>query len=582
MVAWLQDGGTPPVPPAPILVVVLPFESPDGSEEDEFMALGLTEVVAAQLSRLRAVAVPIVHPASAWRGPRGSWAEMAEQYAGKPWAQVARELGADAVVRGRIQRSGGNLRLELQLFDAAERHPPWSRTLHFGGTELAHLQREASKAIAAALNVAVSPSERAVLEHLPTTNPEAYQLYLQGRALEVREAFRHGIPASAESWQGAHSLYVRARELDPTFALARARASFTALAITVYGSDRTRARLDQARLEAEAALRLHPGLPEAHEALAYYWSFNEEYLKAAEEMKHAIAGLPNFGDLHVGLAMFLRELGRWEEAVHAHEVGIEFDPRHRGAHFEAALTFYRMRRYPESIRKWDRVIELDPSDPFPHLVRGYTYQRLEGTVDSLEAALTRIPSGWDDGGIATWARFTALRNQRRFADAVAMLDSSTHSICRDWFVFRPLSLMRASLLDELGQHALAQTSYEEARRLLEDSVAAHPRNSGMRVALGLAYAGLGRRTDAIREAKTVAELLPPWDGHSAATAALGGAVEVYTRIGETDAALQLLEVLLAVPAGREVSIPLLLNEPLYDPLRSDPRFDRMVERFSTF
>jgi tetratricopeptide (TPR) repeat protein len=396
----------------------------------------------------------------------------------------------------------------------------------------------------------------------------------------VHDAFRHGIPASTESWQGAHSLHARARDLDPDFALARARVAYTAMALVEYGGDGTWPRRDQARLEAEAALRLHPGLPEAHEALAYYWARDREYARAAEEIESAIAGFPNSGELHRVLALIFHYHGRWDEAVRAIEAAIRYDPRHRGAHRQAAQTFTQMRRYTDAIRHLDRMISLDGSDPLPHRIRGYVYQRLEGNVDSLEAALARLPTGHDARGIATWYHFTVLRNRRRYVDALALLDSANHPISRSGLVFRPVTLMRASILDDLGQHTLARLNYESARSLLEDSVAAHPRNAGMRVALGLAYAGLGRKADAIREARSAAELRSPSLGHPEATAALGGAVEIYTRLGETDSALQLLEVLLALPAGREASVPLLRNDPIYDPLRGDPRFETMLQRYT--
>jgi tetratricopeptide (TPR) repeat protein len=398
--------------------------------------------------------------------------------------------------------------------------------------------------------------------------------------MALADAFRHGIPTSTESWQGAHSLYARARELDPNFALARARMAYTAIGLVEYGGDGTRARRDQARLEAEAALRLHPGLPEAHEALAYYWGHERDYARAAEQMESAIAMLPNSGELRRVLALLLRLLGRWDEAVREIDAALRYDPRHRRAHREAALVFIQMRRYTDAIRHLDRVISLDDSNPGPHLMRGVTYQRLEGTVDSLAAALARIPAGWDVDGMRTWFRFSVIRNQRRLTEALAVLDSAAHPISRDGAAYRPVTLMRASILEELGQHAPARANYESARTLLEDSVAAYPRNAGMRVALGLSYAGLGRRTDAVHEARTAAELLSPWEGHPAATAALGGAVEVYARLGETNLALQLLEVLLAVPAGREVSVPLLRTDPIYDPLRGDPRFQNMLQRYA--
>ena len=102
----------------------------------------------------------------------------------------------------------------------------------------------------------------------------------------------------------------------------------------------------------------------------------------------------------------------------------------------------------------------------------------------------------------------------------------------------------------------------------------------MRIALGLAYAGLRRRADAMREARTATEIVPLTESTPIATAFMGGAVEIYARLGEADAALELIEMLLAMPAGREISVPLLRVDPVYDKLRSDPRFNALLDRFS--
>jgi tetratricopeptide (TPR) repeat protein len=127
------------------------------------------------------------------------------------------------------------------------------------------------------------------------------------------------------------------------------------MAIVTNAGDRTlQARRDQARLEAEAALRLQPDLPEAHAALADYWVFEEDHLAAVAQFEQALAGFPNSGDLRLRLALSLRALGRWEEAVRELQQAIRSDPRNRGAYFEAALTYSRLRRYQDAIDDWDR------------------------------------------------------------------------------------------------------------------------------------------------------------------------------------------------------------------------------------
>jgi serine/threonine-protein kinase len=140
--------------------------------------------------------------------------------------------------------------------------------------------------------------------------------------------------------------------------------------------------------------------------------------------------------------------------------------------------------------------------------------------------------------------------------------------------------MRAQALEHMGNLTGARASYDAARRLLEDSVAAHPRDPRIHIALGLAYAGLHRRAEARREARTAMDLAPVSVSPVAATAHMGGAVEIYAQLGDVDAALELMELLLAMPAGREASVPLFRLDPTYDRLRSDPRFEALLARFS--
>jgi tetratricopeptide (TPR) repeat protein len=233
------------------------------------------------------------------------------------------------------------------------------------------------------------------------------------------------------------------------------------------------------------------------------------------------------------------------------------------------------------------VIAADPADPLPQVIRGYNYLRL-GDLDSLDAAIRRIPLGVDAGGDAgprargmiLFGHYTAHRVAGRHAEALASLDSARHAISVDELLYRPVVLMRAQTLEGMGDDMRARSAYEAARALLEDSVAAHPRDARMRIALGLAYAGLHRRADARREALTATELVPVSDNSPGATAAMGGAVEIYAQLGDADAALELLELLLAMPAGREISVPLLRLDPTYDSLRSDPRFEALLVRFS--
>ncbi len=549
----------------PRIVAVLPFDDPGNPSDSRYLGVGIADAVASHLGVLGTVAVPTVPP------------QLNDRASGVTSGGKEPE---PTIVTGSVRRTDDGVWLEIRLLEAGTGRQLWTRSFGNAGTELLELQRAVSQAVVAALRLELTDSERTSLARLPTSNSEAYEHFLRARAIDLTSSSRDGPPPAIESLQRAQSSYARARTLDPEFAPARARLALSHMEIALR-YDTTQARRDQGRLEAEAALRLWPKLSEAHEALVSYWDLAGEPARAFDELQLAIADAPNRGYLHLRLGLRLRRMGRWEEAVSEFEHAIRLDPDRAAGHTTAAVTFSRMRRYEDAVKHWDRVIALDPSgDPTPHIIRGHAFLRLEGSVDSLEAALTRVPASRDDRGMTTFARYTVLRIQRRPADAIRLLDGAQHPISWDEVLYRPVTLLRAPMLRDIGDHAGSRESYEAARAMLVESVAAHPEEPSIRIALSLAYAGLGRRAEAIREARQAIAIAPLVTDNVRATAAMGGAIEVFAQLGEHDAALELLELLLAIPAGREVSVPLLKIDPMFDPLRGDPRFGAMMERFS--
>jgi serine/threonine-protein kinase len=549
---------------------MLPFDDLSDARSAHHLAVGLSDAIATNLSRLRGVIVPgypsspLVRTVSAKRPP-----------------EIATDIGASAVVTGTVRRVDDRMRVEVYLFDARSnkrlRMHRYDRAL----SDLVGVPHEATRAILAALDVDVSAAERESLGRLPTSDARAYDTYLRGRAVEL-DGLARGAPGTlaTENLRLAQSFYSRARDLDPSFAVARARLA----AMLIRGAatyDTMPARWEQSRLEAETALRLEPDLTEAHAALATYWSFGrKDMAKAVDALERAIDGSPNRADLHLRLGNANVVAGRWDEAVAAYERATRVDPRNPTPPTQAAFTYLRMRRDEDAMRAFDRAIALAPDNRMLRVIKGHTYLRWRGTVDTLAVVLRSVPADWDPDGMTTWARYTVLRVQRRYAEALAMLDSSRSALSRDGLVYQPTALMRAQCYEALGDRVKARSHYEAARAMLGDSVRAHPTDASIRVVLGLTYASLGRPQDAVREARRAMDLAPLSENSPGATAFMGVAVEVFGRVGELDTAFELLELLFAMPAGREVTIPYLRLWPGFDPLRNDPRFDQLLRRFT--
>ena len=561
----------------PRTVAVLPFRNASADTATDYLGQAMADALAVELARLHSVMVP------------ADVSGLDDSENAIPLRDAARELRAAAVIHGSVRRSADRIRVDVQVADSARGRRPWTRSYDLPASDLIAVERAVLADVIAALRLRVTAAERARLRRSPTNRAEAYELYLRGRATELR-ASAMSRAARRDALLLAQSFYARARDVDPGFALARARLALTYIpAGPRYdrpGPDpqlavHSRAQLDQARLEAETALRADPELPEAHEALAMYWDRGQqEVAKAGEEIKLAIRGFPNSADYHLMLGDNYRRQGRWEEAVEQLQRAMQLEPRSPIPAASAAMTYSRMRRYEQSVKAWDRALALAPDNALFKVIRGSVFIRWQGTADTLAAAVRAIPHNLENDKVLTSARFQVARVQRQWPAAlVAVNEAMTESIGDDMF-YRPRALLRAEIYEALGDRARARSDYEAARALLVDSLTKRPDDVRLHIALGLAYAGLGRKPQAIAEARRAMQLVPLAQSSPGGTNAIAGAAEIFTKAGDTNAALDLLELMFSIPAGREVSVPLLRVDPTYDPLRSDPRFQRLLQRFS--
>jgi len=403
-----------------------------------------------------------------------------------------------------------------------------------------------------------------LMKRKPTENAEAYQFYLRGREYE-----RTGPNAAADT------LYRRALAIDSTFALARARLAVVHMS---FANRPDPARIEMGRQEATAALRTQPGLADAHYALGLYWQRRHDPNRALAEFAIARNGLDDSGELDAEIGTSYRSLGRWNEAITAFERALSRDPRNIVYAPALALTYGRVRRYRESTRTWSRHIALTPDAYTSMRIKGWAYTRWDGTTDTLAAALQRLPPELDDAGMSTYSRVYVARLRRRPSDMLAALNASRHTVADDENLYTPYSLLRGLAYTDIGDSLRARAAFDSARAMMEDSVAVHPGDSRLHIALGMALAGLGRREDAIRSAQRAMALAPISADIVRATCFMGSAAEIFAFLGENDAALRLLDQLLSMPAGREASVPLLRADPAYDHIRSDPRFEQMLQR----
>jgi serine/threonine-protein kinase len=548
-------------------IAVLPFDNLSSAKENEFLAGGLQDAVITQLTQVADLRVVSRQSVRAYAG------------SSKPLRQIAQELGVGTILQASVQMVGQRARVTAQLIDAKTDRHLWANEYERDGTDLFALQNEIGLAIVGALRAELTAGERDRLTRPPTNSPEAYTFYLQGRQYQERPpgtgtlALALGEP----ELRAAESLYRRALALDSNFALAHAQLALVQGALMGY--DRAPGRREEMRAEAETALRLQPGLPEAHLAIGGYWAVEGDRGRALAEYELARRGLPNDGKVARMIAMIHRRQGRWREVLAGLERAATLDPRDGATSINLAWTYQAMGRCQDAVRTWDNAIELAPDNYRFVMERGRAFVRCYGNTDSLAAALRRIPADFDPEGQITLARADLARLRRRPGDALAAFQTMRPEVLEgdDLDNISYITLIRAEARAALGDTALARIDYDSARAILDRAIEREPNSAVLHVQHALASVGSGRTQDAIREARKSLELLPVGKDAFNAPLIMRFTAEIYARAGDADAAVDLFEQLRALP-NIWFSFPELRLDPRWDPLRRNARFQRLIAR----
>jgi tetratricopeptide (TPR) repeat protein len=272
-------------------------------------------------------------------------------------------------------------------------------------------------------------------------------------------------------------------------------------------------------------------------------------------------------------------MGRWDDAVRELEFALDKDPRDVTSAADLATTYSRLRRYEESAKMWDRYLALAP-DAYPGMIiRGNVYLRWQGTVDTLASTLKRMPPEWRTRSVQTRVLIARIRNQPQ--EALAALNEARR-VADDPSTFQVHALLRAQIYGDMRDSTRMRAYYDTARIMLEDSVAAKPGDSRRQISLGLAYAGLGRAEEAKHAAEKAMEIMPPSRTVPLGTTVMRGAAEIFALIPQyRSRAIDLLDQLMQMPAGREASVPLLRVDPAWNPIRNDRRFQELLARYSS-
>ncbi|MFZ1218991.1 MAG: protein kinase [Chthoniobacterales bacterium] len=542
-------------------IAVLPFENLSEDPANALFASGLHDDVLVNLSKLGDLRVISRNSVLQYRGvPHDLRA-------------IGTALNVYAILEGSVRRSGNRARLNVQLINTGTGAQIWAENYDREITDVFAIQSDLAAHIASALQANLSPGERARLQRSPTRSGQAYLLYIE--ANEIAHYW-----AVQEDMGKAEKLFEEAIQLDSGFALAFAQLSQLEMSINE-AYDPAPARYEKALASAKAALRLQPDLPEAHMALGKCyakegWSGAAiDADKAMAEFAIALWGSPNDPNILTAIARVERHQGKWAESTAHLEKAASLDPntveRWHRLFFNHEIT----RNFAAAWEALDRVLALQPDSWYYYSHQAYLQYFWKGDLSLVEKMLSRPRSGTGPEGFYTTGLYGCYKLLRRYDEAeTVLLEDPQEKFNRNGLWPIPKSLMLGHVYEWKGDQARAQACFEAARPAIERTIQARPLDAGWRVVAAELYAGLGRKEDAIREAKRATEIIPESTDKFMGVALLEQLARTYLEVGEPDLAIPILAHSLQIPAGiyrNELRI-----DPAFDQVRGDPRFQEMM------
>jgi len=540
-------------------IAVLPFENLSRDPDNAYFVEGIQDEILTRLSKIADLKVISRTSTQKFKSAPDNLRD------------IARQLGVANILEGSVQKIANAVHVNVQLIRAATDEHVWAESYNRKLDDVFGVEGEVASTIAEQLKAKLTSTEQKAVTDKPTQNPVAYDAYLRGASIEHT---KYGYDAYAEAARN----YAQAVQLDPNFALAWARLAVVRSFMFFNQLDANANTAGAVKEAADRAIALAPDAGESWIAQgAYRYRVLRDFEGALTAYKRAEELLPNNSYLLENMGFVLRRLGRWEEAEANYKKALELDPRNGTLLSSMGGEFYNyLRRFDDARAVIDRALEISPDSDSAHAVKAGSFQS-EGRLAEAAQELAHIPvDSTDDFTLA--ARTVQAMYERHFDNAIDVIDRKLRSIPAG----QPLdSVMKGALVqlgfcqEWTGHREDARQSFTRAIELIKPTAetVVLPEANGIPNVLALAYAGLGEKEKALQQAQqAVTDYSTDAVDKPSAEAVLA---QIQARFGDLDSAIAAIPHLLEVPAGT-TRADLKFN-PLWDPLRNDPRFQKLYE-----
>ena len=543
-------------------IAVLPFASLSDDKNDAYFADGVQDQILNNLAKVSDLKV--ISHTSVRQYKTGAERNMRE---------IGRQLGVAYIMEGSVQRARDRLRINAQLIDARTDTHIWAETYDRTAADLFAIQSELAQSIVTQLKAKLSPQQKAEIEERPTQDLDAFELYLQAKAIidsyvnatDVRAALLQALKSLDESIQR-----------DPNFVSAYCYAARANDLLFFFDLDPTPDRISRADAAVKAALRLRTDSAEAHFARAdYLFRCLRDYDRALEELAIARLGLPNSTPFFILSGYITRRRNHFHEAERDFSTAFALDPRNPNAYNLLADTYVLQRRFPEAVRVYDNVLAAGEQTPIVRFRRASCILWRTGDTGPFREILTKYPDMEFAGG-QTPARSWMAILDGNYAEAERVLTASARQDFQDidFSFYFPKSWYQAMVARAKGDSARATAAFRECREILAQRLVVRPEHARTIAVLAQVDAGLGQKDLAIREAQHAIDLMPISKDIYDGALVLEGLAQVYVWSGDRDRAIELVQKLLTIPGY--INYGRLKLHPLWSPLRGDPRFEKIV------